>query len=292
MYYKNNSYRIFYWFNAVLLSVIAVVCVLPLVHILAVSFSSSAAANANIVTIWPIDFTTDAYLKTLANSNFAKSILITVQRTLLGTVIGMAITVASAYSLSKPEKEFKGRTVYVWLFVFTMLFSGGLIPGYILIQKLHLMNSIWALLLPGLVNVWNMILMLNFYRALPKELEEAAFMDGAGYMRVMWSVYLPISLPAIATLSLFTMVGHWNAWFDGLIYMTQSEKWPLATLLQSIIVGADFTRISLNPADLVNISERTVKAAQIFISLIPIVVVYPFVQRYFVKGVVIGAIKE
>ncbi|ANE45467.1 ABC transporter permease [Paenibacillus swuensis] len=292
MYYKTPTYRLFSIFNYTLLAIIGLLCLLPLVHILAVSLSGKAAANANMVALIPIDFTLDAYAKTLDNDNFISSLWVSFKRTILGTASIMLMITLAAYPLSKDDSVFKGRSIYTWVFVFTMLFSGGLIPSYILIQKLHLMDSIWALILPGAVNVWSMILLLNFFRGVPKELEEASKMDGAGHLRTLWSVYLPVSMPAIATLSLFSMVFHWNSWFDGLIYMSDGSNYPLATFLQTVIVQLDFDNLSMNPEDLENISNRTVKAAQIFIGALPVLLVYPFLQRFFVKGIVMGAVKE
>lgn len=204
----------------------------------------------------------------------------------------MVIMLITAFPLSKEDISFKGRSLYTWFFVFTILFSGGLIPSYILIQKLGLMNTIWALILPGALSVWNVILMMNFFRGLPKELEEAAYLDGAGHIKTLILVYVPLSLPAIATLSLFTMVYQWNSWFDGMIYMSDIKNYPLASLLQTIIVQQDLSKINVDPSMLENISQRTVRAAQIFIGALPILMVYPFLQRFFVKGIVIGAVKE
>lgn len=292
MYHKTKSYRIFTVFNYTLMIAISIMCLVPLIHVLAVSFSGKSAANANLVGLWPVDFTVDAYTKTVANENFTRSIWVTLQRTVFGTAFSMGIVLLAAYALSKDSARFRRRNIYIWLLVFTMLFSGGLVPMYILIQKLHLMNSLWVLILPGAVSVWNIILLLNFFRAVPKEMEEAAFIDGAGHFRTLFSVYLPVSMPAIATLSLFTIVGHWNSWFDGLLYMTDHRNYPLATFLQSVIVQQDFSKVTVRPEDLENISQRTVKAAQIFIGMAPILIVYPFLQRFFVKGIVLGAVKE
>ena len=165
-------------------------------------------------------------------------------------------------------------------------------PSYMLIRNLHLMNTIWALVLPVAINVFNMVLMMNFFRAVPKDLEEAALLDGAGHFRTLILVYLPVSMPAIATISLFTMVSHWNSWFDGLLYISDYRKYPLSTFLQTIIVQQDFNKINADVNELQNISQRTVKAAQIFIGMLPIILVYPFLQRYFVKGIILGAVKE
>ena len=292
MSYMSHGYRAFAALNYLLLTVIALGSVLPLVHVLAVSFSSSAPASANLVGLWPVGFTWDAYEKTIGNDNFIRSLSISVIRTVAGTAIGMLLVMLTAYPLSKDNSLFKSRSVYIWIFIFTMLFNAGMVPGYVLIQKLGLMNSLWALILPSLVNVYNVVLLLNFFRNVPKELEEASFIDGAGHFQTLMRIYIPVSMPAIATLSLFTMVGHWNAWFDGLLYMTRVEKYPLATFLQTIIVQQDMTRLNVRPEDLENIAQRTIKSAQIFIGAIPILVVYPFLQRFFVKGIVLGAVKE
>lgn len=292
MYYKNKSYRTFYYFNIALLIIVSILCIMPMLHILAVSFSGKSAAESNLVTFFPIDFNMESYARTFENPNFLNAIQTSVFRAIIGTLLGMAVTIMAAFSLSRGRVDFKARTFYVWFFLFIMIFDAGLVPNYLLIEKVGLINSFWALILPGLVNVWNMILMMNFFRALPKELDEAAIVDGASTFRILFSVYLPVSLPAIATISLFTMVGHWNSWFDGMLYMRSQEQWPLATLLQTIVVVQDFSKTGITPEDLELLSNRSVKAAQIFIAMLPILVVYPFLQRFFVKGIVLGAVKE
>lgn len=292
MYHKTRGYKIFSAVNYIFIGVLSILCILPILHILAVSFSSMAPASANLVGFWPIGFTTDAYVKTFGNSNFINSLIVSLERTVLATVIGMALVLITAYPLAKEDSAFRGRSIYTWFLVFTILFSGGLIPSYILVQKLGLMDTIWALVLPGALSVWNVILMMNFFRGLPKELEEAAYLDGAGQFKTLILVYIPLSLPSIATLSLFTMVYHWNAWFDGMIYMSDIKNYPLASLLQTIIVQQDFSKINVDASMLENVSQRTVRAAQIFIGALPILLVYPFLQRFFVKGLVLGAVKE
>ncbi|GIO84117.1 protein LplC [Paenibacillus faecis] len=292
MYHKTLAYRIFNVFNHVFLALLSLLCVIPLIHVLAVSFSGKAAASANRVGLWPVDFTLDAYEKTLGNENFIQSLIISVERVVVGTSLSMLVVFLAAYALSKDERVFRGRNLYSWFFVFTMLFSGGMVPMYILIQKIHLMNTIWALIIPGLVSVWNMILLLNFFRGVPKELEEASLIDGAGHLTTLFRIYLPLSMPAIATLSLFTLVGQWNDWFSGLLYMSDYKKYPLATFLQTILVQQDMSKMNVDPKMLENISQRTVKAAQIFIGAVPVLLIYPFLQKYFVKGIVLGAVKE
>ncbi|OBR66368.1 ABC transporter permease [Paenibacillus oryzae] len=290
MYHKTLSYRIFSIFNNIFLSVVAVVCLLPLFHLLMVSLSSASAANGGLVTFWPVGFTLEAYSITFENENFISSLWVSLQRTVLGTTFAMLITSLAAYALSKETRDFRARKVYMWYFVITMLFSGGMIPNYILILKLGLMDTLLALILPVTVSVYNLILLLNFFRTVPRELEEAAFMDGAGHFRTFISIYLPVSMPALATISLFTMVMHWNAYFDGLIYIKETARLPLASFLQTIIVQADMTRF--DPTVVQKLSQRTIRASQIFIGSLPILIAYPFLQRYFVKGIVIGAVKE
>ncbi len=292
MYYKTRGYRVFSVLNTCFLIILAVMCIIPLVHVLAVSFSAKSAADANLVGLWPKQFSVEAYKKTIDNPVFLHSIWISVQRTVLGTGLTLLITFLAAYPLSKENSAFKGRTIYSWLFVFTMVFNGGMIPFYIVIQKLGLMNSFWVLVLPGAVNTFLIILMLNFFRGVPKELEEAALIDGANHFRTLFSIYLPISLPSIATIALFSMVFHWNSWFDGLLYMNNSDKFPLATFLQTVIIQRDMSSMSINPKEMELISQTTVRAAQIFIGAAPILLVYPFLQKYFVKGMTLGSVKE
>ncbi|MGP9076482.1 carbohydrate ABC transporter permease [Geobacillus thermodenitrificans subsp. calidus] len=292
-YQKSLSYKIFTIFNYTFLTVAALLCILPIIHILAVSFSGSAAATANLVGLWPVDFTLDAYEKTIGNENFLRSLWNSFLRVVLGTAISMAVMLCAAYPLSKSDKAFRGRKIYMWFFVFTMLFHGGLVPTYMVVTKLGLTDTIWALILPSAVSSFNLILLINFFRtSVPKSLEEAALMDGANHFTIFWKIYLPISVPAIATISLFTMVFHWNSWFDGIIYMSDVKHYPLSTFLQTIIVQQDFTKMSVDAETLQNLSERTVKAAQIFIAALPMLAVYPFVQKFFVKGIVLGAEKE
>ncbi|WP_407944613.1 carbohydrate ABC transporter permease [Paenibacillus swuensis] len=292
MYYKTASYRTFTVFNTILIALLGLMCILPLVHILAVSFSDKASVNANLVNFWPVGFNLDAYQKTISNPVFISSLWNSFERVILGTFISMAVVILAAYPLSKDSTALRGRSAFAWYFIITMLFSGGLVPTYIVVSKLGLNNSVWALVLPGAVSVWNMILLMNFYRNVPKELEEAAFIDGANQLQTLWNVYLPISKPALATLTLFTLVGHWNSWFDGLIYMNRPELHPLATYLQTIVVEQNLKDLITNVQDADKLTQRSVKAAQIFIAVIPVLLVYPFLQKHFVKGMVLGAVKE
>ncbi|MEK3789356.1 MULTISPECIES: carbohydrate ABC transporter permease [Paenibacillus] len=291
MYHKTLPYRVFSIFNTIFLITLAIMCIIPLVHVLAVSFSAKSAADANMVNLWPVGFSLESYKKTMNNPVFLNSIGISIMRTIIGTALTLLLTFLAAYPLSKENSVFKGRNVYSWIFVFTMIFNGGLVPFYIVIQKLNLMDNFLVLVLPGAVNTFLVILMLNFFRGIPNELEEAALIDGAGHFRTLFSIYLPISLPSIATIALFSMVFHWNSWFDGLLYMNNANNFPLATFLQTVIIQRDMSSMSVNPIEMEMISQNTVKAAQIFIGSAPILIVYPFLQRFFVKGMTLGSVK-
>jgi putative aldouronate transport system permease protein len=172
-----------------------------------------------------------------------------------------------------------------------MLFGGGLIPWFLVIRKLKLLNKLWALVLPTAVPIWNVILMMNFFRDVPKELEEAAVIDGASHWKILSYVYLPLSLPSLATLTLFAAVRHWNAWFDGMILMTDNMKYPMQTFLRTVVVELDLSMLELDAQDLYELSNRSARAATIFVSTVPILIVYPFLQRYFVSGIRLGAVK-
>jgi putative aldouronate transport system permease protein len=224
---------------------------------------------------------------------FFSSVIISLQRLLFAVPLSMLVSILAAYPLSRQNSEFKARKYYIWYFVVPMLFSGGLIPTYMIVRNTGLIDSVWALVLPYLVNVFNIILMMNFFRTIPKELEEAALIDGAGNIRVLVSVILPVSTPVLATVALFFIVNHWNSWFDGLIYMNSPEKYPLQTYLQTMVISRDLMVMeSLRDVrNIPDISDRTGKAAQIFLAALPVLIVYPFLQKYFTTGIVMGSVK-
>jgi len=285
--------RIFIILNHSFLILLSILCILPLINVIAISFSNSSAVTAGKVTFWPVQFSLSSYNYIMHSPAFLNSFLVTLERVAIGTVINMLLTILIAYPLSKDVRSFRLRTVYVWIFVFTMLFSGGLIPWYMTIRATGLLDTVWALILPGAVPIFNVILLLNFFRNLPKELEESAFIDGAGHWTALWKIYVPISLPAIATVVLFTIVGHWNSWFDGLILMNKVDNYPLSTYLQMTIIQADFSHLSQKDVSQLGVmSDRTNRAAQIVLGALPILMVYPFLQRFFVKGIVLGSVKE
>ncbi|RED65229.1 putative aldouronate transport system permease protein [Cohnella phaseoli] len=285
--------KLFLGFDYSFMIVLALLCMFPLIHVLAVSFSSNSAASAGLVSLWPVGFNLKSYEFVLQKEEFLRSVGVSVQRVVLGSLIQMLLIVITAYPLSMEVTRFRLRTAYAWYFLITILFGGGLIPTYMVIKDMGMLDTIWALLIPSAVPVFSVVLLLNFYRGLPKELEEAAFIDGANHLRTLFSIILPLSLPAIATLLLFSMVGHWNAWFDGLLYMNRPENYPLQSYLQTLIINNDFKATTAEELQMLkSISNRSVKAAQIFLGALPILLVYPFLQKYFMKGIVLGSVKE
>ena len=288
-FFKNKLMDTVVWLIVILMTLC---CLLPLLNTLAISFSNNSAVNANQVGILPVGFTLSSYKKLLEDNQFWRSAWISVLRVVLGTGLNMLMMILLAYPLSKSKNRFASRDIYMKLVIFAMLFNGGLIPGYIIVSKLHLLNTIWALVLPGAVPVFNVILLVNFMKGLPEALEEAAVIDGASEWTILTRVVLPISKPGLATVALFSIVNHWNDYFQGLIYMRTPSKYPLQTYIQQLTI--DVSQIT-DPQQLIyfmTISTRTLNAAKIVVATVPLLVIYPFLQRYFVTGIVIGAVKE
>lgn len=275
--------------NYLLITFLALLCILPMIHMLAVSFSGSAPATAGLVNLWPVDFNLQSYQYVFNKPEFLHSFAVSCQRLALGVSLNILITILVAYPLSKENRVLRGRTLFVWVFVFTMLFSGGLIPTYLTVKTTGILDTIWALVLPNAAPIFLIILMINFFRNVPKELEEAAFMDGAGHWKTLWIIFVPLSLPSLATITLFASVGHWNAWFDGFLYMNRPEHFPLQTYLRSVIIEQDKELLDIHEWN--NISDRTTRASQVIVGALPIIAVYPLLQRFFIKGMVMGSIK-
>lgn len=289
---RTPSRIIFIYANYVFLFLFSLTCLFPIIHMAAMSLSSNAAVTAGWVTIWPIEFNLDSYKYIFSNHIFMSTVVVSFKRLILGLLISLTLTVLAAYPLSKSNLKFRSRSIYSWFFVVTMIFNGGLIPTFMIVKETGLMDSIWALVIPSAVNVFNIVLMLNFFRTQPVELEESAQMDGAGIWRTLWSIYLPISKPSLATIALFTIIFHWNSWFDGMIYMNSPSNYPLQTYLRTVIVARDLTNVNASDiTTIANISNRTVMAAQLFVSMLPVLCIYPFLQKYFVKGIVLGSVK-
>lgn len=289
------SYYVYQVFNTVFLALVALSCIFPIMHVLAMSLSSSNAAMAGRVAFVPVEFSLSAYEYLMKKKDFFHSVGISGMRVLLGTTINMLLIILTAYPLSRPTAHFRKRTFYMTYFTITMFLGGGLIPTYMIIKNLHLLNSFWVLILPCAMNIWNVIIMMNFIRGLPRAIEEAAYVDGANHWQTLFKVILPMSKPSLASLLLFSMIGHWNAWFDGMFYMNNPNKYPMATYLATQIINNRQTMTNMTSEQLAllsNLSEKTVRSAQLFISIIPILVVYPFLQKFFVKGITVGSVKE
>ncbi|MEH2931585.1 carbohydrate ABC transporter permease [Candidatus Ventrimonas sp. KK005] len=275
---------------------LGLICLLPMLNILAISFSSSDAAAANIVGFVPVKFTTAAYNKIMEDRQFWRSFGISVFRVVSGLVVNLVLIVLMAYPLSKTKREFRGRNIYMNLLIFAMLFSGGMIPTYLVVKKLHLLNTVWALVLPGAVPIFSVIMVMNFFMGVPKSLEEAAVIDGATPLQVLTKVYIPCSKPVIATIALFSIVGNWNDFFGGLIYMTKVRNYPLQTYIQTLSVKLeDMLNSGGSLSSLINameVSSQNLNAAKIVVSVVPLLLIYPLLQRYLITGIVMGSVKE
>ncbi len=271
----------------------ALVCLLPILNTVAISFSSKAAAMAGDVFLWPIDPTLASYQAILEDDQFFRSFFNSIVRVVVGVGINTILTILMAYPLSKSPKYFPQKNIYMWFVVFCMLFNGGLIPTYLLIYNLHIMDTIWALVLPGAVPVFNVIVLMNFFKGIPDELDEAARIDGANPWIIMIRIFVPLAVPSIATVTLFAIVNHWNAFFDGMIYINTPEKIPLSTYIQQLVVEVKDTT-NMTPEEIQRMNEmssRTFNAAKVFVTMVPVLVVYPFLQKYFVSGLVMGSVK-
>jgi putative aldouronate transport system permease protein len=292
MHYKESTSRkLFIIFNYIFGITVAIVCILPMIHIFAISLSSDYAVNAGLVNFIPVGFTLAAYKYILNEPKFFTSMGVSVLRVVIGVSVGMFLSVLAAYPLSKTKRQFAARQYYVWFFMVTMMISGGMIPTYLVVSKLGLIDSIWSLILPGAVNVFNVILLQNYMKSLPEEIMESAFVDGAGQWVTLWKIILPLCKPVLATLFLFIAVAHWNEWFNGLIYMNRPENYPLQSYLQTIVVEIDTDFLTSIDDTMLNVTQKSNKSAQIFLAMLPILCVYPFVQKYFTKGIIMGSVK-
>lgn len=279
-----------------ILLIMTISCLIPILNTLAMSFSDKTSAALGEVMFLPVNFTISPYIEIVKEGRFFRAFGVSVVRVILGTAINLLFSIFIAYPLSKDPKEFPFRNIYMWIFVFTMMFNGGLVPTFLVIKDLGLIDTIWALVLPGAVNVFNTILLMNFYKGIPKALEEAARVDGAGPWRILLQIIIPLAKPAIATVTLFCIVNHWNSFFDGKIYINSPEKIPLQTYIQSLTVQiSPQAMANMTPDEIVRkleVSNITFNSAKAFVSMIPILLIYPFLQKYFVTGIVMGAVKE
>ncbi|MFC4598616.1 carbohydrate ABC transporter permease [Cohnella hongkongensis] len=281
---------------AAILGLVALTSLVPILNTIAISLSDKTSAAMGKVYVWPVNFTLSSYQAILEEKQFLVSFMNSAKRVAIGVSINLILIVLMAYPLSKAPAVFRAKRYYIWVIVFTMLFNGGLVPTFLVVKNLQLMDTIWALVLPGAVPVFSVILLMNFFKSVPESLEEAAMVDGATPWYLLWRVYIPLSKAAIATVALFAVVMHWNAFFDGKIYINTPENLPLQTYIQSLVVDLNPQQMaSMTPEQLeeqMKMSSLTFNSAKVMVSMIPILLVYPFLQRYFVKGIVIGAVKE
>lgn len=276
--------------NLALLIFFLLLCLIPFFHIIAISLSSNAPIMSGKVTIFPMELNFDAYTTVIHDSTMVRSLGFTVLLTVLYTVLCMIMTIFAAYPLTKTK--LKGRKWFMYLIVFTMFFGGGVIPDYILIKELHLLDSIWSLVLPSLVNPFYLIIMISFFNSLPAGLEESAEIDGSSFFGILWRIILPLSMPILATLSLFYAVNRWNGFSDTLYYITSPELYPLQLKLYQLISNSSSPELQLQEgAHVAQVMPESLKAASIMFATVPILVVYPWLQRYFVSGIMLGSVK-
>ncbi|QHW30563.1 carbohydrate ABC transporter permease [Paenibacillus rhizovicinus] len=276
-----------------ILTMLAVITLVPLLNILAISLSDSAKATAGLVTVYPLGLSWSTYTTIFKDHAILTAAGVSCERVVLALVINMVLVVLASYPLSKSNKTFRFRGVYMWIIIGTMLFGPSIVPMFFTVKDLHMLGTIWALVIPGAVGQFNIILMMNYFRNIPSELEESASIDGAGPWRRLLQIYVPLSLPIMATIALFVVVGNWNAYFDGLIYSMDPKDFPLQTYIQQLVVNYDTTIRDVEQVrSLLAVSNRSLTAAKLVITMIPILLVYPFMQKYFITGIMLGSVKE
>ncbi len=274
----------------IFLVVLGLVTLLPFANVLSKSVSQEWAITSGKVGIFPVGFQLDTMKFVITSSQFLHSLLISVFVTAVGTLLSLLITAMTAYPLSK--RELPGSKILIVLFIFTMMFSGGIIPNYLLIRQLGLINNLGSLILPALISVFNMLVIKSYFESLPESLEESAKLEGARNFTILFRIVLPLSGPVLATVGLFYAVSYWNDYFNPMLYINSSSLKPLQLYLQDIVMNAD-TSSSLNRSadDLMNVTAEGIRSATVIASTIPILLVYPFLQKYFIKGVLIGSVK-
>jgi putative aldouronate transport system permease protein len=288
----STAQNLFNYFNLFFLTSIAAVMFLPFVNVIAQSFSSSTAIINGEVGFWPKEFTAINYQYVFSDQAIWRAFGISVYITVLGTVINLVATSSLAYPVSRPE--YAGRHIIVMMVLFTMVFSAPLIPNFILIKNLGLMNSLWALMIPGAISAFNFFVMRSFFMQIPQELIDSSRIDGCGELRIISSIVLPLSKPVMASLGIFYAVGHWNTYMSALYYINKPALWPLQVKLKKLFETDD---ISIDPSSsvfsgLAHTSPEGIKMAVIIIATVPIILIYPFLQRHFVKGMMVGSVKS
>ncbi|MBX4146918.1 sugar ABC transporter permease [Paenibacillus sp. LC231] len=293
MQIETRGDRIFNVINYTILILVTIIVMYPLVFVLSASFSDPQAVLRGEMLLWPKGVNLNSYVKIFQNKDIISGFSNTLVYTSLGTFINLTMTILAAYPLSR--KDFVGRNAIMALLVFTMFFSGGLIPTYLLIKNLGMLNTLWVMIIPNAVSIWNIIIMRTFFQqSIPGELQEAATIDGCSNIKILTRIILPLSMPIIAVTILFYAVGHWNAFFNALLYLSDKDKFPLQLILREILIQGqtnDMVKMSTESAIKQQREVEGIKYAVLVVANIPVLALYPFLQRYFVKGVMIGAIK-
>jgi putative aldouronate transport system permease protein len=288
---KNFASRVFDATNYLLLTLVALVTILPLLHVLAGSFTTVEELARKPFVLFPTEFTLSAYRYILSTDAIFRALGVSIYVTLIGTLISMFLTSLMAYGLTRQDLD--GRKFINFAVVFTLLFQGGLIPLFLVVKSMGLIDSYFALILPVAVNAFNMIIMRSFFQNLPDGIEEAARIDGASDWGILFRIVIPLSMPAIATISLFYAVNYWNTYFSAVMFINDANKWPIQVLLRQIVILASGFSADTSDfgSDYIKPPEQTVKMAVIVVSTIPILIVYPFLQKYFAKGALVGSVK-
>ncbi|MBN3524624.1 carbohydrate ABC transporter permease [Paenibacillus apiarius] len=285
--------RVFHGMNYLFFALVSWTTLFPFLNLLAKSLSSEEAVLSGRVSLFPVDIQFGTYLYVLSDSKFMNAFMVSVAITAAGTALGLIMTVIAAYPLSKPR--LRARKFFILMYVFTMLFSGGLIPTYLLMHRLELIDTLWVLFLPSMISVFNMLIIKNYFESLPDELEESAKMDGASNLTILCRITVPLSLPVFATIALFYAVGFWNDYFASMIYINSPELKPLQLYLKELLIHSNITYQDgghvPNIDAVMNTTPQAIQAASILVATLPILLVYPFLQKYFVKGVLIGSVK-
>lgn len=280
--------RLFDFINHSVLFIVAIVCVLPFVYVLAVSFASPAEVAKGGLILWPKEWSLVSYQYIFSSDTLPRSLLVSIYITVVGTLINLAFTSLMAYPLSKPH--LRGRNPILLGVLITMLFSGGMIPTYFVVNGLNLTNTLWSLMIPNAISAFNLIVLKNFFQQIPDGLEDSAKIDGCNDLGVLIRIVLPLSLPAMATFGLFYAVAHWNTFFNAILYINDNEKWPIQVLLREIVILAQ-SRVGDSSFDEMDVQPLTIRMAVIVFATVPILLVYPFLQKHFAKGVMLGSVK-
>lgn len=277
------------WVNGSVILIISIITLIPFVYVVSISLTDPSIYVPMQFKIIPEKFSLAAYKYLLSTNSFTNALYSTLYVTVVGTVLNIIITFTMAYGLTR--KSMPGRTIILSLVVFTLVFNAGIVPNYLLIKELGLLNSYWALILVSLTNAWSLIVVKSFMDSLPAELEDAAKIDGCNDIGVFLRIIIPLSKPAIATFTLFFAVAHWNTYFNALVYITDSTKWTLQLLVKTLVIDSNAQGYATGGGDEQSLPQETIRMASIVLAILPILLVYPFLQKYFAKGVMLGSIK-